>query len=176
MKLWLARVAKLRRGLAMAMRLATARLRYGCAVFGGGVRIERGVRVQVTDGARLRVGAKVSIDRNATLIAKHGALSIGPTSYVGIGAVICARANVTIGTGCMIGEYATVRDQDHVASGPEPLPERGFVCSAVEIGDNVWIGAKATITRGLAIGEGAVVGANSVVTRDVSAAAGRSVR
>ena len=39
--------------------------------------------------------------------------------------------------------------------------------AAIRIGDNVWIGAKATITRGVTIGDNAVVGANAVVTRDV---------
>jgi acetyltransferase-like isoleucine patch superfamily enzyme len=39
----------------------------------------------------------------------------------------------------------------------------------IHIGDNVWIGAKATITRGVTIGDNAVVGANSVVTGDVPA-------
>jgi hypothetical protein len=36
-----------------------------------------------------------------------------------------------------------------------------------EIGHDVWIGANATILRGVRIGNGAVVGANAVVTRDV---------
>lgn len=39
----------------------------------------------------------------------------------------------------------------------------------VLIGDDVWLGAKATILRGVTIGNHAVVGANAVVTRDVPA-------
>ena len=37
----------------------------------------------------------------------------------------------------------------------------------VLIGQDVWIGAKATILRGVAVGDGALIGANSVVTHDV---------
>ena len=37
------------------------------------------------------------------------------------------------------------------------------------IGDNVWIGDKATILAGVTIGEGAVIGANAVITKDVPA-------
>lgn len=37
----------------------------------------------------------------------------------------------------------------------------------VVIGNDVWIGAKATIMPGITIGDGAVVGSNAVVTRDV---------
>lgn len=35
------------------------------------------------------------------------------------------------------------------------------------INDNVWIGAKSIILRGVVIGEGAIIAANSVVTKDV---------
>ena len=39
----------------------------------------------------------------------------------------------------------------------------------LSIGDNVWIGDKATILPGVTIGDGAVIAANSVVTKDVPA-------
>jgi len=35
------------------------------------------------------------------------------------------------------------------------------------IGHNVWIGARASILRGVSIGDNAVIGANSVVVSDV---------
>ena len=37
------------------------------------------------------------------------------------------------------------------------------------IGDNVWIGDKATILPGVTIGEGAIIAANAVVTKNVPA-------
>lgn len=39
----------------------------------------------------------------------------------------------------------------------------------VEIGDDVFVGARAIILRGVTVGEGSVVGAGSVVTRDIPA-------
>ena len=38
---------------------------------------------------------------------------------------------------------------------------------SVEIGNDVWIGARATILEGVTIGEGAVIAAGAVVTKDV---------
>jgi virginiamycin A acetyltransferase len=38
---------------------------------------------------------------------------------------------------------------------------------AITIGNDVWIGAKATILSGVTIGDGAVIAANSIVTKDV---------
>lgn len=45
----------------------------------------------------------------------------------------------------------------------------GFATSPVVIGKNVWIGAKATVTKGVSIGDNSVIGANSVVTRNIPA-------
>jgi len=47
-----------------------------------------------------------------------------------------------------------------------PLPYDRFAEKSL-IGNDVWIGANATILRGVTIGDGAVVGANSTVTKDV---------
>ena len=37
------------------------------------------------------------------------------------------------------------------------------------IGDDVWVGAKATITQGVTVGSGVVIGAHAVVTHDLPA-------
>ena len=42
------------------------------------------------------------------------------------------------------------------------------ILKPVAIGNNVWIGCKAIILKGVTIGEGAVVAAGSVVTKDVA--------
>ena len=46
-----------------------------------------------------------------------------------------------------------------------PITSKG----PVVIGNNVWIGDKATILPGVTIGDGAVIAANAVVTKDVPA-------
>ena len=58
---------------------------------------------------------------------------------------------------------AFIEDQGAPASPAFPNPQRR---SAV-IGDDVWIGAHASILPGVVIGTGAVIAANSVVTRNV---------
>ena len=48
--------------------------------------------------------------------------------------------------------------------------EAGVSCAApIHIGRNVWIGANATICKGVSIGENSVIGAGSVVTHDIPA-------
>lgn len=135
--------------------------------FAPGCSITAGVRIRATDGASATFCERVTVDRFADITAKYGELSIGAGTYIGQFTVICTRDKITIGSNCMIAEHVTVRDQDHnFGTGVETI-ESGFTTAAIEIGDNVWIGAKATITKGVKIGNNSVVGANSVVTRDV---------
>ena len=39
----------------------------------------------------------------------------------------------------------------------------------IRIGDDVWIGANATIIAGVTIGNGSIIGAGSIVTKDIPA-------
>lgn len=128
-------------------------------------------RVQATDGGVMRLGDGVSIGPHALVLCKgEGAsLTIGPRGFLGQGCVVTAIASIEIGADALIAEYVTIRDQDHDFEGKASTASSGMRVSPIKIGDNVWIGAKATITRGVTIGENAVVGANAVVTRDVPA-------
>ena len=77
--------------------------------------------------------------------------------FVMVGGILAAVA---------IGEMVTIRDQDHV-----DLVAHTFATAPIEIGERSWIGAKATILRGVSVGAEAVVGAHAVVTREVEAGA-----
>ena len=125
--------------------------------------------MRATDGAKIIFGNHVTIDRFTDLNAKHGFLLIGSRTYVGQFCVICARKDIRIGTDCLIAEHVTIRDQDHIFRGRKPTRASGFVTAPIRIGDNVWLGAKVTVLKGITIGDNSVIGANSVVTRNIPA-------
>ena len=61
----------------------------------------------------------------------------------------------------------------------DPLKRPIVSKGPVRIGDNVWIGDKATILPNVSIGNGAIIAANAVVTKDVppySVAAGNPAK
>lgn len=138
----------------------------GCSA-GRGCTLSAGVRLRATDGARLTLGDEVTIDRYADVTVKYGALQIGARSYIGQFCIICAREDVRIGVDCLVAEHVTIRDQDHCFGNGLVTAHAGFSTAPVTIGNNVWIGAKTTITQGVKIGDNSVVGSNSVVTHDV---------
>jgi acetyltransferase-like isoleucine patch superfamily enzyme len=104
-------------------------------------------------GVRLEVGA-------------GGRLAIGTGTYLNRDTEVIAWKEVTIGRDCMIGWSVLIMDTDQ-----HPLPGRGLDNRSVRIGDGVWIGARATVLKGVSIGDGAVIGAGTMVTKDVPAGA-----
>ena len=135
----------------------------------GKIKIAQYVRLRATDGGSIFLSDCVAIDRCADITVKHGELEIGARSYIGQYSVICARRLITIGTDCLIAEHTSIRDQDHRFGTMLTTAQAGFETASVKIGNNVWIGAKTTVTKGVTIGDNTVIGANSVVTRDIPA-------
>lgn len=165
----LTKLGALSRGLSGRLSVLVSRCVLGSASIPRSTKLSRGVRLRATDGARIHLGDGVAIDRFADITAKYGRLEIGARSHIGQFSVICARDAVTIGNDCLIAEHVTIRDQDHRFGADLVTAKAGFITRPVAIGNNVWIGAKATVTKGVTIGDNVVIGANSVVTRDVPA-------
>lgn len=129
----------------------------------------RGTKLTLEQGGKACIGVSGKIDDFAQIHVRLGRLTIGERAHIGIGTIITCRESITIGDDALIAEYVTIRDQDHRYGGPEVTAKNGFDTAPIAIGDNVWIGAKATITKGVTIGDNAVVGAGAVVTKDVPA-------
>jgi acetyltransferase-like isoleucine patch superfamily enzyme len=85
------------------------------------------------------------------------------------GSTISAFKLIEIGNNVMIGSGSLIMDNDAHNIHPEmrSLPMTESAVSPVIIKNNVFIGARSIILKGVTIGEGAVVGAGSVVTKDV---------
>ena len=82
--------------------------------------------------------------------------------------------HMRIGKNLLTGRWVTITDNAHgttnlcdvqVAPATRKLYSKGDVI----IGNDVWIGDKATILPGVTIGNGAIIAANAVVTKDVPA-------
>ena len=104
----------------------------------------------------------------------HPEIVIGKNCSFGEYNHITSTNKIVIGDNLLTGRWVTITDNSHgntdLASLQQP-PLMRLVTSKgpVIIGDNVWIGDKATILPGVTIGDGAVIAANSVVTKDVPA-------
>lgn len=99
-------------------------------------------------------------------------IEIGDGFDIGEYTHISARGHMKIGENLLTGRWVTITDNGHGDTDFKTLIIAPMFRSIVSkgpitIGDNVWIGDKATILAGVTIGDGVVIGANSVVTKDV---------
>lgn len=96
----------------------------------------------------LRVGNHVSINRDSNLSCFGG---------------------VSIGNNVAIGHGTSIISTNHGFSDREtPINYQPVSEAPVSIGNNVWIGARATILAGVSIADGTVVAAGAIVTRSVT--------
>ena len=139
------------------------------------------------EGSRLFIGERVvlcSWSRWTALGVAHPVVlrTLTPGALLRIGCdtgisggSFCAAVQIDIGERCLIGADVMISDTDFHSLAPEGRStgtDWSRVGSApVRIGNDVFIGARAVILKGVVIGDGAVIGAGSVVTRSVPARA-----
>ncbi|MFG6102887.1 acyltransferase [Leptothoe sp. EHU-05/26/07-4] len=113
---------------------------------------------------------------DACTLGKGIFLNCGPDSAIRIGSnvglndytYLSSLYGIVIGDNTRIGEFVSIRDNDHTFSNSNLLIySQGFTGAAIKIGDDVWIGRGVYIGKGVQIGNGAVIGANSVVTKNI---------
>ena len=114
------------------------------------------------------------IDGKDTIQKLSPDITIGENCSFGAFNHITCTNRVAIGNGVLTGKWVTITDNSHGDTDLDTLRIRPVLRKIeskgpVIIGDNVWIGDKATILPGVTIGEGSVIAANSVVTKDVPA-------
>ncbi len=127
-------------------------------------------RAQVHGTGRIELGENLLLYPDLYLeTLDEGTIQIGHGVVISTGAHLVAMASITIGAGTMIGEYASIRDANHVRAAGVPLRDAGHKAKSIVIGKEVWIGRGVTVLQGVTIGDGATVGANAVVTKDVAA-------
>ena len=91
-----------------------------------------------------------------------GKVKVGNNVVIMNGSLMMASGGITIEDNTMLAANVQLISNNH------DLDKRAIItCLPIHIKKNCWIGAGATILRGVTIGENSVVGAGSVVTKDV---------
>lgn len=104
--------------------------------------------------------------------------SLFPPFYTDYGKNIALGKNVFINSGCCFQDQGGIKIGDNVLIGQQvvlatlnhdSLPKKrcNMIPAPIHIGNDVWIGAHATILAGVTIGDGAIIAAGAVVTKDV---------
>ncbi len=96
---------------------------------------------------------------------QQGRIDIGDYCLFAPGVNISSAEKILIGNGCMLAAEVIISDSDWHGVYNRTRP---FRCSApVIFEDNVWIGLRAIVGKGITIGKNSIVAAGSVVVEDV---------
>ena len=166
-------------------RIETARKDKHCAVLDSSVVLHPGAEISNLLGnpESISVGEHTHVRGQLLTFWNSGQIRIGRWCYVGADTRIWSQASVTIGDYVLIAHLVDVHDTNShpvnwrerrldtemILSGEGYRTPTQTVSAPVVIEDDVWIGFKASILKGVHIGRGAIVAACSVVTQDIPA-------
>lgn len=118
------------------------------------------------NGKILLEGAYLS--KNTDFIADGGNITIGKDTFFNKNNLVVSRANINIGRDCLFGDNVSIYDHDHnFIDSYKPIGKQGFNSEDIIIGNNVWVGSKSTILKGVTIGDNSIIGANALVIKDI---------
>ncbi len=120
-------------------------------------------RIQMDDYTKLTVNGNFMVNEESYIWITHSGHLILEGGFMNEKATITCGSEIHIGKNVHIAREASIRDYDgHYIESPSYRTAK-----PVYIGDNVWIGYRALIMKGVTIGEGSIIAANAVVTKDV---------
>ncbi len=139
-------------------------------------------RIQsVAPPEQLQVGPYSQIDGEIFMLTPSSVCTIGHHCFLGVDSRLWVQQRITIGNFVLIAPRVDIFDNDsHPLDAAlrrqdaidqferkQPMSYDRVAAAEVVIEDDVWIGTKSTIMKGIHLGRGAVVAAGSVVTKDV---------
>lgn len=99
-------------------------------------------------GGTIEIGTKTTIFRNNELFSLRG-------------------HRIDIGSDCLIAKDGYIINSSHQFKIGELIRKQQPIASSIVIGNDVWIGTRVTILKGVSIGNNTVIGACSLVNKNI---------
>lgn len=120
-------------------------------------------RLSMKENSKLNINGNFKFFSGGDIrVFNNAELTIG-SGYCTSGVQIVCAKKITIGDNVAIARDVIIRDND----AHQIIGKKHESIKEVVIGNNVWIGNRAIIMKGVKIGEGSIIGAGAVVTKDV---------
>ena len=135
-----------------------------------GARVRVWGQPKIQNAGTIRIGNRTKlISHTAPLdlaVSSGATLDIGERVFINYGCSLGATQLISIGPRCAIGSHAIIIDNDFHTVDPEKRYEVP-PSAPIILEENVWLGARVIVLRGVTIGAHSVIGAGSVVTRNI---------
>ncbi|MCL4385352.1 MAG: acyltransferase [Cyanobacteria bacterium] len=110
----------------------------------------------------------VYIGRNTILSCKNGDIALEKNVNIGFNCEIYSLNSVLIGENTLIAAYSYIIGGGHKAEEQDiPFRDQEKHAIGINIGSNVWLGAKSIIMDGCNVGNNSIIGAAAVVTKSI---------
>jgi acetyltransferase-like isoleucine patch superfamily enzyme len=117
---------------------------------------------------RIELQDDVWLSRGSLIAAGPSAVLIGPQTYVGHRCLFYGHRGIRVGRDVLLANDVQLICGNHTFSRRDiPIRAQPPKGAAIEIEDDVWLGASAIVLGGVTVGRGCVVGAGAVVTRSL---------
>ena len=128
-----------------------------------------GNNVYITGARKMTIGNGCNFSPNVKLYcAEGGEIHIGENFYCNFNCFLSSYdATISIGNDCLFGPDVYLVNTNHGIDSDTLIREQSMKAGPIQIGNDVWIGAKSVILPNVKIGEGAIIAAGSVVSKNV---------
>ena len=139
---------------------------------GKGVTIARGCYLDALSVEGIKIGRNSSLGKNTYIECSGSLKNIGKGimvgNYVGLGAnnFFGCAGGVIIGDNTIMGNFVSFHSENHEYSKKNiPIRLQGITREGISIGEDCWIGSKATILDGVFVEDGCIIAAGSLLLR-----------
>lgn len=139
-------------------------------IWGAGITAGANLHLHAAKGNLVRLATWRTGDREGR-IAFGDHVLVSPGTHIVSSEAISIGSNTMIASGCYISDSDWHDTYDRTAELEKHRP--------IRIGENVWLGVRVIVGKGVSIGDNSIIGAGAVVTRDIPAnciAAGNPAR
>lgn len=124
-------------------------------------------------GNNVSVGKNTCIECTGSLKELGRGLSVGSNTGLGSQGFFGCAGGIKIGSNTIMGNYVSFHSENHNYQDLTlPIRVQGVNRKGIKVGDNCWIGAKATILDGVTIENGCIIAAGALVIAGIYEADG----
>ena len=145
-----------------------------CLEISGDVKIGKQVYIGdqvsliVEKGAALHIADHSFIGESCYIKCFGGQIEIGRDVSINSKSFINGCGGVTIGDNTRIGTQSIIIASNHKFDDPNVFVKDAITKQCVQLGENIWLGARVTVLDGVQIANDTVIGACSLVTKPLT--------
>tara|TARA_Y100001980_G_C14541560_1_gene319607 strand:- start:55 stop:669 length:615 start_codon:yes stop_codon:yes gene_type:complete len=133
------------------------------------VYFRRNVEIRVHKNSIIQINRNIRIDRGTRLLSTNNSkLHIGNNSKIGPYCIFNGGDNIFIGKDCLVSGFVYLQTSSKIYKKGTPISHQGYRHGCITIGNDVWLGAHATILPDCKIGDGVIIGSNTVVKKSIN--------